>query len=99
MPDDYPQNCDVEKLYKLLGNTEEEQEIGRRVLRALIIDVLRSKSGGTGIIWFRRLYGGQSCVAALLQELIDDVSLTEEERRILEELEKEEEGGHSSSGR
>jgi hypothetical protein len=38
-------------------------------------------------------------VAAVLQELIDDVSLTEEERRMLDELEKEEEQGNSPSGK
>jgi hypothetical protein len=99
MPDACPQNFDVVKLYELLRSTEQQQQIGRRVLRAVIIDVLRSKSGGTDLIWFRRLYGGQSCVVAILQELIDDVSLTEEERRILDELEREEKQGNSPSGK
>jgi hypothetical protein len=99
MPDSHPQNIDVVKLYELLRNTEQQQQIGRRVLRAVIIDVLRSKSGGTDLVWFRRLYGGQSCVVAVLQELTDDVSLTEEERRILDELEREEKESHNPGGK
>jgi hypothetical protein len=36
-------------------------------------------------------------VLAVLQELVDDVSLTEDELRILNELEKEQEKGDSPS--
>jgi hypothetical protein len=97
MPDEYPQNIDVAKLYQLLQNTAQHQQIGRRVLRAIIIDVLRSKSGRLPEFSFRRISAGKSCVAAVLQELLDDVSLTEAERRILDELEKEEGDGHGLS--
>jgi hypothetical protein len=95
MPDPNPQdatpeNIDVAKLYELFKDAEQHEQIGRRVLRAVMIDVLRSKSSGTAQFWFFRIYGGQSRVAAVLHELIDNVSLTEEERRILDELEREE---------
>jgi hypothetical protein len=102
MPDPSPQNIDVAKLYELLRNTEQQQQIGRRVLKAVIIDVLRSKAAGNGAInhflrSFPTFYGffRQSCVASVLQQLIENVTLTEEERRILDELEKEEDDGHS----
>jgi hypothetical protein len=102
MPDPSPHNIDVAKLYELLGNTERQQQIGHRVLKAVIIDVLRSKAAGNdGINHFLRsfptFYGffRESCVAAVLQQLLADVRLTEEERRILDELEKEEGDEHS----
>ena len=102
MPESFPQNVDVAKLYELLRDTKKQEEIGHDVLRAVIIDVLRSKAGGTDLIWFRRIFGGGtgggSCVVAVLQELVDDVSLTEEEREILKTLEKEQEQGYSLSG-
>ena len=93
MPDSSPQNIDVTKLHELLDNTEEQQQIGRRVIRAVIIDVLRSKASGSDLFWIVRHLGGHSCVAAVLQELVDDVSLSEDELRILNELEKEQEEG------
>jgi hypothetical protein len=98
MPDSSPQNIDVAKLRKLLEDTEKQEEIGHQVLRAVIIDVLRSKAGGTEIPWIVRHLHVQSCVLAVLQELVDDVSLTEDERRILKELESEEEEGDSPRG-
>jgi hypothetical protein len=96
--DPNPQEIDVAKLYELFKNAEQHDQIGRRVLKAVIIDVLRSKLSGSAPFWFFRLHGGQSRVAEVLHELIDNVSLTEEERRILDELEKEEEDGHGVSG-
>jgi hypothetical protein len=95
MPDSSPQNIDVAKLYELLRDTQKQQKIGHQVLKAVIIDVLRSKKGAAEAFWIPRVHGAQSCVAAVLQELVDDVSLTEEERRILLELEKEHEEGDS----
>ena len=102
-PDAGPENADVSKLYALLNDAQAEQKVGHQILRAVIIDVLRSKAGGTDLIWFRRIFGGGSgggsCVVGVLQELVDDVSLTEEEREILKNLEKEqEEQGYSLSG-
>jgi hypothetical protein len=92
MPESFPQNIDVAKLYELLRDATKQEEIGHDVLRAVIIDVLRSKkAGGTELFWYFRHLGGHSCVAAVLQKLVDDVSLTQEERRILEELEREQE--------
>ena len=103
MPDPSPENIDVAKLYELLRDTEQQQQIGRRILKAVIIDVLRSKAAGNhGIDHYLRsfptFYGffRGSRVAAVLQQLIADVTLTEEELRILHELEKEEEDGHSA---
>jgi hypothetical protein len=93
MPDSSPQNIDVAKLYELLRDTQKQQNIGHQVLKAVIIDVLRSKAGGTELPWILRHLHGQSCVVAVLQELVDDVALTEDERRILKELESEEEEG------
>ena len=98
MPDPRPQDIDVVKLNELLKDTEQHPQIGRRVLRAVMMDVLRSKLGGTASFWIERLHGSQSSVAAVLHELIDNVPLTEEERRILNELEKEEEDDHRASG-
>jgi hypothetical protein len=98
MPDSSPQNIDVTKLHELLDNTEEQQQIGHRVIRAVIIDVLRSKAGGTEVPWIVRHLHAQSCVLAVLQELVDEVSLTEDELRILNELEKEQEKGDSLRG-
>ena len=98
MPDSSPQNIDVAKLRKLLEDTEKQEEIGHQVLRAVIIDVLRSKAGGTEIPWIVRYLHAQSCVLAVLQKLVDDVSLTDDERRILKELESEEEEGDSLRG-
>ena|ERR1700758_317148 len=102
MPDPAPHNIDVAKLYELLRNTEQQQQIGRRILKAVIIDVLRSKAAGNRALShflrsFPTFYGFvcESRVAAVLQQLIADVTLTEEERRILDELEKEEDG-HSA---
>jgi len=105
-PDAGPENADVSKLYALLNDAQAEQKVGHQILRAVIIDVLRSKAGGTDLIWFRRIFGGGggggsgggSCVVAVLQELVDDVSLTDEEREILKTLEKEQEQGYSLSG-
>ncbi|HYY26766.1 MAG TPA: hypothetical protein VE860_02430 [Chthoniobacterales bacterium] len=89
-PDPNPQNIDVAKLYESYKNAEQHDQIGCRVLRAVIIDVLRSKSSGTAPTYFLRWFGPESRVAAVLHELIHKVSLTEEERRILDEVEKEE---------
>jgi hypothetical protein len=44
MPDP-PEHTDAVKLYELLNNAEQNQQIGRRVLKAVIMDVLRSKAG------------------------------------------------------
>jgi hypothetical protein len=44
---------------------------------------------------FPREWGKESSVIAVLQEILDNVTLTEEERRILKELEKEEGDRHS----
>jgi hypothetical protein len=99
MPDSSPQNIDVAKLYELLRDTQKQQNLGHQVLKAVIIDVLRSKkAGGTELFWYFRHFGGQSSVAAVLQKLVDDLSLTEDERRILDELEREQEEGDSLSG-
>jgi hypothetical protein len=98
MPDSSPQNIDVAKLYDLLRDAQKQQQIGHQVLKAVIIDVLRSKAGGTELVWILRHWGPQSCVVAVLQELVDDVSLTEDERRILEELEREPEEGDGLRG-
>jgi hypothetical protein len=97
MPDSSPQNIDIAKLHELLRDTKKQEEIGHDVLRAVIIDVLRSKAGGTEIPWIQRYWGGLSCVVAALQKIVDDVSLTEDERRILQELESEEKKGDSPS--
>jgi hypothetical protein len=98
MPDSFPQNIDVSKLRGLLRDTEKQEELGHQVLRAVIIDVLRSKAGGTQVPWIVRHLHAQSCVLAVLQELVDDVSLTEDELRILKELESEEVEGDSLRG-
>lgn len=95
MPDSHPQNIDVAKLQELLHDEKEQQQIGLRVIRAVIIDVLRSKAGGTPVPWIVRYLATQSCVNAVLQELVDDVALTDDELRILKELEKEQEEGDS----
>ena len=98
MPESFPQNIDVTRLYDLLRDTKKQEEIGHDVLRAVIIDVLKSKAGGTSHPWILRHMGGASCVIAVLQKLVDDVSLTEDERRILKELESEEKKGDSPGG-
>ena len=87
--DSSPQNIDVAKIYELLRDTKKQQEIGEQVLKGVIIDVLRSKAGGTEIPWIVRHLSVQSCVLAVLQELVDDVALTEDELKILKELEGE----------
>jgi hypothetical protein len=92
--DPNPHEIDVAKLYELYKDAEQHGPIGRKVLRAAIIDVLQSKlSGDAPIFWALRLHAGPSHVAGVLHELIDKVSLTEEERRILDELKKEDEDG------
>lgn len=89
MPDSNPQNIDVAKLHELLGDTQEQQKIGSEVLKAVIIDVLRSKAGGIHVPWIvRHGLGGPSRVLEVLQKIVDDVSLSEEELRILKELEE-----------
>ena len=88
MPDSNPQNIDVAKLHELLGDTQEQQKIGSEVLKAVIIDVLRSKASGDVIPWILRYWGSFSYVIAALQKIVDDVSLSEEELRILKELEE-----------
>ncbi|MBV8098832.1 MAG: hypothetical protein JOZ31_06720 [Verrucomicrobia bacterium] len=98
MPDSSPQNIDIAKLHELLKDTKKQEEIGHEVLKAVIIDVLRSKASGDVIPWILRYWGGFSCVIAALQKIVDDVSLTEAERRILKELESEEKKGDSPSG-
>jgi hypothetical protein len=95
MPD--PQESDVVKLYELLKSAERQQQVGLRVLKAVILDVLRSKVGGDPPSWARRSGGGESCVSTVVQELVASVKLTEEERKILDELEKEEGDRHSVS--
>jgi hypothetical protein len=98
MPDSPPEHADVVKLYQLLNNAEQSQQIGRRVLKAVITDVLRSRLAGNDLEWlFPREWGKESSVIAVLQEILDNVTLTEEERRILNELEKEEGDRHSPS--
>ena len=82
-------NIDVAKLEELLHDTQKQQEIGNQVLKGVIIDVLRSKAGGTEIPWIVRHLGVHSCVLAVLQELVDDVALTEAELKLLKELEGE----------
>ena len=98
MPDSSPQNIDIAKLHELLKDTKKQEEIGHEVLKAVIIDVLRSKASGDVIPWILRYWGGFSCVIAALQKIVDDVSLTEAERRILKELESEEKKADSPSG-
>jgi hypothetical protein len=95
MPDSFPQDIDVARLKALLSDTKKQEEIGHDVLRAVIIDVLRSKAGGTELPWVVRYWGGLSCVIAVLQKLVDDVSLTEEELQLLKDLESEKEKGDS----
>jgi hypothetical protein len=99
MPDSSPQNIDVAKLHELLSDTKKQEEIGHQVLRAVIIDVLRSKAGGTELPWILRHWGGLSCVVAVLQKLVDDVALTEDELQILKELESEPEEGDGLCGK
>jgi hypothetical protein len=97
MPDPSPQNIDVTKLNGLLSDDKKQEEIGHQILRAVIIDVLKSKAGGTAVPWIVRHLNTQSCVLAVLQKLVDDVSLSEDELRILKELESEKDGGDSSA--
>lgn len=97
MPDSSPQNIDVGRLKGLLSDDKKQEEIGHDVLRAVIIDVLRSKAGGTAVPWIVRHLHAQSCVLAVLQKLVDDVSLSDEELQILKELESEKDAGDSSA--
>jgi hypothetical protein len=92
MADPAPEHADVVKLYELLKNTEQTQEFGRQVLRAVIMDILRSRMAGTNPTWYvlREGSGGyESSLIKVLQGLLDSVTLTEEERRILTELESQ----------
>ena len=98
MPDSSPQNIDIAKLNELLRDPKKKEEIGHEVLKAVIIDVLRSKASGDVIPWILRYWGSFSYVIAALQKIVDDVSLTEDERRILKELESEEKKGDSPGG-
>src|SRR5215469_2660010 len=98
MPESFPQNIDVTRLYDLLRDTKKQEEIGHDVLRAVIIDVLKSKAGGTSHPWILRHMGGASCVIAVLQKLVDDVSLTEEELELLKKLESEKDDDDSVHG-
>jgi hypothetical protein len=118
MPDHSGDEVDVTKLYEMLKSAEQQREVGNRVLKALIIDILRSKLGYISRItvpwhrgpswldawadsWYRTwtdswsdtispalaAHGGR--LEKVLQQLVGDVTLSDEERRILEELEKE----------
>jgi len=120
MPDRRQDDVDVTKLYEMLKSAEQQREVGNRVIKALIIDILRSKLGNTSSIapspsiinlpwhrgpswldawadsWYRTWTDSwsDSILARgrfenVLQQLVGDVTLSDEERRILEELEKE----------
>ena len=107
-------DVDVTKLYEMLKSSEQQRDVGNRVLKALIIDILRSKLGYTSRIinlpwhrgpswfdswadsWYRTWNDiwhdtivARGSVDTILQQLVGDVALSEDERRILEELEKE----------
>ena len=97
-PDPNLQNIDVAKLYELYKDATQHGKIGRRVLRAVILDVLRCKSGGGTVHPFLRWFGVQGHVGAVLGGLIENVSLTEDERQVLDELEKEEKDDQGLSG-
>lgn len=119
MPGSSRDDVDVTKLYEMLKSPEQQQDVGNRVLKALIIDILRSKLGYMPHIsvwhrggpnwfdswadsWYRTwtdtwsdatwdnsvaVLGGR--LDTILQQLVGEVTLSDDERRILEELEKE----------
>jgi hypothetical protein len=113
MPGSSRDDVDVMKLYEMLKSPEQQREVGNRVLKGLIIDILRSKLGYMPRItvpwhrgpswfdawadsWYRTwtdswsdtiLQGGR--FDTILQQLVGDVTLSDDERRILEELESE----------
>jgi hypothetical protein len=113
MPGSSRDDVDVTKLYEMLKSPEQQREVGNRVLKALIIDILRSKLGYMPRItvpwnrgpswfdawadsWYRTWTDSWSDTIAhagrfdtILQQLVGDVTLSDDERRILEELEKE----------
>jgi hypothetical protein len=113
MPGSSRDDVDVTKLYEMLKSPEQQREVGNRVLKGLIIDILRSKLGYMPRItvpwhrgpswfdawadsWYRTWTDSWSDTIALgsrvdtiLQQLVGDVTLSDDERRILEELESE----------
>ena len=113
MPGSSRDDVDVTKLYEMLKSPEQQREVGNRVLKGLIIDILRSKLGFMPRItvpwhrgpswfdawadsWYRTWTDSWSDTIALggkvdtiLQQLVGDVTLSDDERRILEELESE----------
>ena len=115
MPGSSRDDVDVTKLYEMLKSPEQQQDVGNRVLKALIIDILRSKLGymprmitvpwhrggpswfdSWADSWYRTWTDTWSDTIALggrfdtiLQQLVGEVTLSDDERRILEELEKE----------
>jgi hypothetical protein len=98
MAESIPPSVDIDKIKELLESTEQQQQIGRRIIRAIIIDVLKSKASGDSVFWIVRHLGLESCVAAVLQEIVDDVSLSPDELKILEQLESEDKPSPSPSG-
>ena len=114
MPGSNRDDVDVTKLYEMLKNPEQQREVGNRVLKGLIIDILRSKLGYQPRIslpwhrgpswfdawadsWYRTwsdmwhdtIVPHTGGFDAIIQQLVGDVTLSDDERRILEELEKE----------
>jgi hypothetical protein len=93
MPDPAPEHADVVKLHELLEDAGQTQQLGRRVLKAVILDILRSRLAGTNPLWCIPREGSpDSSVITVLQGLLDSVTLTEREREILAELENEQGG-------
>ena len=113
MPGSSRDDVDVTKLYEMLKSPEQQREVGNRVLKGLIIDILRSKLGYMPRItvpwhrgpswfdawadsWYRTWTDSWSDTIAhggrfdtILQQLVGEVTLSDDERRILEELETE----------
>jgi hypothetical protein len=92
------ETVDITRLYALLRDADRIKAIGESIIKALITDVLRSKLAFDGPsldtrntrwhdIWHKTVWIREaSATAKVIQEILTDVSLSEDEQRIVHEL-------------